>query len=306
MDHITVDRKTGRIHLVKCESGVPSGRIDIEGKCFLLLVLTDGEASFSVGGKKHIVSAPAFVCFDESDDPVIKAVSGDNNFMVFFHPAFLNVNMTFGLIRSDGYERLAYDYDLFLCKPFLQGCRNIPIPISMLSAVKKSCSDMLYELSEQRDSYWSCRARSCFIETIVLLERAHRLSSGHDLYAASDKYSITDKAVEFIEGNFNRRISYDDIIKASGTNRNTLSVLFRERFGMTSFEYLNAFRIEIAKKQIEFTNVPLKDIAARCGFKTVQHFSRIFKRLVGETPASFRKRTLDERKRELNNKDGEK
>ena len=65
---------------------------------------------------------------------------------------------------------------------------------------------------------------------------------------------------------------------------------------MTTFKYLYSFRIEIAKKQIAFTDVPLKDIALRNGFKTIQHFTRIFKEFTGETPSAYRKRSLEDRK----------
>ena len=307
VDYFTTDKNTGRIHLIECEESVSSKTIDIKNKCFLLLVLTKGELTFSVEAGSFKAVAPTFICFDESENPVIKNKGKEAEVCaIYFHPTFLNVNMTFDLIRSEGYEKLAYDYDLFLCIPFLSHCRIIPIPVSTVSSVIRSCHDMVYELTAQRDCYWSCRARSCFIEVIVMLERAYRLMKDEGQFDMSSKQSIIDRAVEYIEGNFNRSLSYDDIIKASGTNRNTLSILFKERFGMTSFEYLTAFRIEIAKKQIEFTNVPLKDIASRCGFKTVQHFSRVFKRLVGEAPASFRTRTLEERKRKFNKESGEK
>ena len=54
------------------------------------------------------------------------------------------------------------------------------------------------------------------------------------------------------------------------------------------------YSITIAKKQL-----PIKDIANMVGFKTVQHFSRVFKENVNTTPASFRKETVERRKKEL-------
>ena len=34
MDHITADRITGRIHLVKCEKSIPIGTVGIKDKCY--------------------------------------------------------------------------------------------------------------------------------------------------------------------------------------------------------------------------------------------------------------------------------
>ena len=67
-------------------------------------------------------------------------------------------------------------------------------------------------------------------------------------------------------------------------------------------DYLMKYRVTVAKKQLEFTNVPIKDVAAMSGFKTVQHFSRVFKNHTGATPAEFRKIAVQKRKDDLNGK----
>ena len=62
---------------------------------------------------------------------------------------------------------------------------------------------------------------------------------------------------------------------------------------------MTASGLRLAKKQLAFTDVPIKDISAMSGFKTVQHFSRVFKEYIGETPASFRKISVENRKKEF-------
>ena len=59
------------------------------------------------------------------------------------------------------------------------------------------------------------------------------------------------------------------------------------------------YRITVSKKQLAFTEVPIKDIANMTGFKTVQHYSRIFKEITGTTPAEFRKASVQKRKDEI-------
>lgn len=51
--------------------------------------------------------------------------------------------------------------------------------------------------------------------------------------------------------------------------------------------------IPISESQLEFTSVPIKDIANMTGFKTVQHFGRIFKEQTVRTPAEFRKTDVE-------------
>lgn len=61
-------------------------------------------------------------------------------------------------------------------------------------------------------------------------------------------------------------------------------------------------RITVSKKQLAFTDVPIKDIANMVGFKTVQHFNRVFKEITNTTPAEFRKSAVKNRKDDLNGK----
>jgi AraC family transcriptional regulator of arabinose operon len=66
---------------------------------------------------------------------------------------------------------------------------------------------------------------------------------------------------------------------------------------MTPIEYLWHHRLVVAKKFLEFTNLPIKDVAARCGFKTTQHFSRKFEETVGVNPTAFRIAEVSRRKK---------
>ena len=73
----------------------------------------------------------------------------------------------------------------------------------------------------------------------------------------------------------------------------------KKELGYTVMEFLMNHRILIARKQLAFTEIPIKDIAVRSGFKTVQHFGRVFKEHTGATPADYRKTSVEKRKKEL-------
>ena len=109
-------------------------------------------------------------------------------------------------------------------------------------------------------------------------------------------------AVLFIESHIDEHLTLPAIAKAAGINHTTLTALMKEELGCTATAYLMQYRITVAKKQLEFTSVPIKDIAAMTGFKTVQHFSRVFKAHTGTTPAEFQKNAVQKRKDELNGK----
>ncbi len=306
MEHITVGQKynRGKIAFVECVNGGSLDNIEIKNKCFLLILLTKGRLSFTVNGNAFTASAPCFICFDETADPVFGNPKNAEYSSIYFHPKFLNVNMCFGLLRSKRYGDIATTHDMFMLKPFIDGAHIIPINDTQVEKIKSSAESMADELKNQRDWYWSCRGRSYFMEIIIYLERMYGLMGYGIDGATSDPAPMIEnsrlrEAVLYIEGHFGDGITLSDISLAAGMNHTTLTRLMKQELGCTAIEYLTNHRIAVAKKQLAFTEVPIKDITTMVGFKTVQHFGRIFKSHTSKTPAEYRKTAVERRKREI-------
>ena len=309
MRHITVGRKynEGKVAKIECVRNDRLQNIDIKGKCFLLIILTVGKLEFKVENGQFCAAAPAFICFDETADPVLISKQKAQYTCIYFHPEFLNVNMSFEMLRKKEYGDIASTHDLFLLKPFTDKAYVIPIAEAQLEKITQAAGFMQDELKNQRDWYWSCRGRSYFMEIIIALERMYGLIGYGVTHQKSDNTPIIKNAklrdaVLYIENRFDESITLPDIAKAAGMNHTTLTALMKEELGLTAIEYLMKYRITVAKKQLEFTSVPIKDIANMTGFKTVQHFSRVFKSQTGATPAEFRKSAVQKRKDDLNGK----
>lgn len=306
MEHITVGRKynEGKVAFVECTRDSSLERVDIKGKCFLLIILIKGKLEFKVGGEKISATGPTFLCFDESEDPVFISKSKAQYTCVYFHPKFLNINMTFELLRSKNYDDIATTHDMFMLKPFIDKAYVIPIVETQVETIERSADYMMEELEQQRDWYWSCRGRSYFMEIIIALERMYGLIGYGLTHQKSDNTPIINNpklrdAVLYVEGHYGENITLSDISKNAGINHTTLTALMKKELGCTAIEYLMKYRITVSKKQLAFTNVPIKDIANMVGFKTVQHFNRIFKEHTGTTPAEFRKTAVEKRKKEI-------
>jgi AraC family transcriptional regulator len=67
------------------------------------------------------------------------------------------------------------------------------------------------------------------------------------------------------------------------------SVAFRNSVGVTPHEFIIRRRIDRAQQLMLSTDMSLCDIAAECGLADQAHLSRLFRRVVGETPASWRR-----------------
>jgi AraC-like DNA-binding protein len=64
---------------------------------------------------------------------------------------------------------------------------------------------------------------------------------------------------------------------------------FRRATGHTLTGYLTLLRISTARRQLIETDHPVAQIAADCGFASLSHFNRTFRRLTGESPREFRR-----------------
>jgi transcriptional regulator GlxA family with amidase domain len=66
--------------------------------------------------------------------------------------------------------------------------------------------------------------------------------------------------------------------------------IFRHEVGMTPAEFVEAMRVEAARRLLEEGNESPKRVAARCGYADVNGLRRAFVRRIGVTPADYRKR----------------
>ena len=301
MQHSTIGQKhgAGRIVRVVCRKNPAAEQMSIQGECFLLLIITRGTAVFSAYGREVTVSAPCLLCFDESENPQLLRSQDLQWWGVWFHPSFLNVNLDFSVLRTEGFSEVAAQHDFFLLRPFLNHATPLPLTDGHRVVFENRCLALRRELTEQPDWYWSCRARSYVMEMLIALERLY------DCGLAEEAQTVAREAVTYLETYYDREITLDSLSAHCGVNRTTLSRCVQEVTGMTPREYLLCHRMMVAKKHLAFTDVPIKEIAHRCGYKTVQHFGRAFREHEGITPAAYRIRAVERRRKELQKKDGD-
>lgn len=77
--------------------------------------------------------------------------------------------------------------------------------------------------------------------------------------------------------------------KFSMSARN-LSRVFSRGSGVTLISFLNDARIDAARRYLEASDLPLKDVAARCGFDSSESLRRLFSTRLKIGPADYRQR----------------
>jgi AraC-like DNA-binding protein len=100
---------------------------------------------------------------------------------------------------------------------------------------------------------------------------------------------------QHIASHFERGISLSELANVAGLSRMHFAAQFRAATGYRPREYLLNHRIEHAKSLLTSTQRPLAEIALAVGFSTQAHFSTVFKRISGQTPARWRAAAGSER-----------
>jgi len=110
---------------------------------------------------------------------------------------------------------------------------------------------------------------------------------GHDSYDAGQR--LLDETRSLILAALPGTVRVDDLANHQGISRKHFSFLFHERTGLTPAHFATQVRVHEAARMLIETRLPLKTIAADCGFANANHFSKVFRRLQHLSPASYRR-----------------
>lgn len=97
------------------------------------------------------------------------------------------------------------------------------------------------------------------------------------------------EALLYIERNFTRDISVEEIAKNSGIERTYFSKLFKKMVGTSPQQFLINYRMTKATELLTLTDRSIKDIGEMVGYANQLHFSRAFKSIYGVSPRDWRK-----------------
>jgi len=126
--------------------------------------------------------------------------------------------------------------------------------------------------------------RKWFLDKIM--ESCNNITSHKEEQASG----VIAKAKAYIESNYNKDISLDDVSRIVDISPYYFSKLFKEEAGENFIDYLTNIRIDRAKRLLQNRDISIKNICADTGYSDPNYFSRIFKKQVGVTPTEYREK----------------
>ncbi len=203
--------------------------------------------------------------------------------VTYFHPGESHtLNVLDGNFRT---------FDIELNDAWLDRLLERPIaPNALLGSRNHSISRLatrLYQEFREMDEVSGLAMEGLALEILADLSRSSRQSRTK----RAPRWLAL--AVETIRDEFARTITLPELAQSAGVHPAHLAEVFRQHYQCTPGEYLRRVRVERAIELMAEPEAALAEIALAVGFSDQSHFSRVFKRATGMTPARFRRLNFD-------------
>lgn len=122
----------------------------------------------------------------------------------------------------------------------------------------------------------------------ILLDLLKSISEKVDSSIAY-KYNRLKPLFNYINENYNRILSLDELAKVVGITPQHLCSSFKKNTTQTITEYINLIRIKKSKELIiQNREMQIKEIARLVGYNDVSYFCSVFRKLVNMSPIEFK------------------
>lgn len=164
-------------------------------------------------------------------------------------------------------------------------CRKVSLDLKTRGKFERMCGELIRDAGGHPDGEPAAQ-----LNLVLLLVRLKALMDAQKYtYKHKKKDRKVHRLIEYIDEHYRRPLQLDGMEEAVGINKYYMSHLFKEMTGFTVIEYLHHRRVIEAQKLLTLTDKPVIDICFECGFQSLQHFGRIFKKVSAMTPTQYRK-----------------
>lgn len=144
-----------------------------------------------------------------------------------------------------------------------------------------------------------CTASSdSYVRDVKIAEKLTQLISmlmedawnpAHDMIHTGRKRLSVYEIKDYIDKHYAEKLSLEELANGFYMNKQYLSKIFKEQFGITVNGYVGQVRISKAKSLLRFTEMSVEEIGASVGISDSNYFARTFKKIEGVTPSEYRR-----------------
>lgn len=180
------------------------------------------------------------------------------------------------IISTAWCKQMKIDYDALCFEPLIKS----PMLEGFMARLMRLYSD-------EGDSLRVAKLNDILLRIMLELAREHSAMVPSAALRGRN-YDIVKKTVIYLQQNFDRRVSLEEISEAVFLDKFLLCKEFKRYTGQTIVEYLNRYR---CMRAIEYLSdgETVAEAAFLCGFENLSFFAKIFKRYTKHTPSHYKK-----------------
>jgi len=100
------------------------------------------------------------------------------------------------------------------------------------------------------------------------------------------------RVTELVHAKIEEELTLHEMAQCAGLSTSHFLETFRKSTGESPHQFVLRQRVERAKEMLRDAEMRVLDVAVACGFKTQQHFARVFRQMCGASPTEYRYEVL--------------
>lgn len=112
--------------------------------------------------------------------------------------------------------------------------------------------------------------------------------------AQQKQLSQLTELLEWIDEHYTERITLAELSSVAGINEKYLCRFFKQYTNCTPVDYINRLRVEKAAEDMRTLHRSVTEAAFAHGFNDSGYFCKVFRRVMGESPRTYRKKMIEE------------
>jgi len=233
----------------------------------------------------YVLSGKGVLCSDDDKDKTTEyALEGGQGFMIW--PGQRN---TYIADEHDPWTYIWVEFDGLRAKEFvMQSGLNFNRPIYSASVPEeheKMRNEILHIVDHANSPPMELMGHFYLFLSALIGSSAHsRKAPDGGLQAF-----YVSEAVNYVEQHYHEKITVEDIAEHCNLNRSYLSKIFRVMLKTNLQDFLIRYRMNRACELMRISDLPIGEICGMVGYPNLFNFSRVFKRVIGQSPMEWRK-----------------
>ncbi|MDQ6418779.1 AraC family transcriptional regulator [Paenibacillus sp. LHD-117] len=251
---------------------------------YILFFVKEGVFEIRLDGRTHTLKEGDFCLLQPGDIHTIKGITDTNN-------PYVHLDFFYNPLRERSFVTYPGQLDMTpyasYMQPRLHDCEAVRIPFKLEFVHPNKMRDLLFKMIDcwQEQTYAGImEANQLAHEWIAALLKQYMKPQQDSL----SQQPFLNWITAYFAFHISEPISVGDMAKKAGLSPSRFSVVFKQHFKMTPYQYLLKLRIEYAQELLR-DGLSLQQASEYCGFSDVHHFSKTFKSATGVNPGYYKR-----------------